>query len=397
MTLAFSLPVDIANVGLAALGVNQITAADFAVPVTKGGREASRQYDKLRVAELRRNCWSFATRRAMLRPIDTGTVIWAPPTYNAAAAYVVGQVSVYNGDWYQAQEGVQVGDIPNTAATWLRYFGPATADPFFLPPGSTSGGGGGYFPGDIVVVPEAYGSGNTYLANTIVDSAGVLYVSLVGANIGHTPATSPTYWAPYVGPSSGSATPSIGPFVYSAFGAGVVVYLSLVSNNQVFPGANSSWCPVYGSVLPLQILYPIGTGPASDFSTPNVFRKPNGFLRQAPTDPKAGISPWVGGPVYNEEEDYLFEGNYIISKKSGPIMIRFIADVIDVTSMDPMFCEGLGQRMGWAMCEAVTQAADKKQSCLAAYMLVMAEARAVNGIETGDEEPYEDEYVLVRL
>ena len=65
--------------------------------------------------------------------------------------------------------------------------------------------------------------------------------------------------------------------------------------------------------------------------------------------------------------------------------------------MDPMFCEGLGQRMGWAMCEAVTQAADKKQSCLAAYMLVMAEARAVNGIETGDEEPYEDEYVLVRL
>ena len=393
MALAFSLPVDIANVGLEALGVDTITAADFASPVTKGGRESSRCYDKLRVAELRRNVWRFATRRVILRPIDTATCIWTPPAYSAAATYAVGAVTSYNGDYYQAQSGVQVGDIPDTAATWLRYFGPLAIDPFFLQ--TTQTGSGGYYPGELVIIPEAWAIGNAYLANTLILRTGVLYVSLSG-NTGHDPAASTGYWTPYVG--APNTVPSLGPFVYSTFGAGPQVYLSLVSGNTVFPsGSATGWLAVNGTLATLQILYPIGSGPLSQATTPNVFRLPNGYLRQAPTDPKGQFAPAVGGPAYNQEEDYLFEGNYIVSSCTSLIMLRFVADVIDVMNMDPMFCEGLGQRMGWTMCEAMTQAKDKKDDCAAAYKLIMGEARAVNGIETGTVDPAEDEYLMVRL
>ena len=190
------------------------------------------------------------------------------------------------------------------------------------------------------------------------------------------------------------AFPFLNSLAFWLFASGMVLMnLSLV----VGPFSATGWLAVNGTLATLQILYPIGSGPLSQATTPNVFRLPNGYLRQAPTDPKGQFAPAVGGPAYNQEEDYLFEGNYIVSSCASLIMLRFVADVIDVMNMDPMFCEGLGQRMGWTMCEAMTQAKDKKDDCAAAYKLIMGEARAVNGIETGTVDPAEDEYLMVRL
>lgn len=405
MTLAFSLPIDIANVGAEALGVPPLSTGWPATISTKADREFARCYDKLRQAELRRNVWAFATRRAILRPIDTGTSIWTPPTWSAVTAYTVGQVVVYNGDWYQAQEGVAEGDIPNVAATWLKYFGAVVVDPYFVPAGTSVGATsatntGGYYAGELVIIPESWSGSFAYTKGTLISynaNATIYLATQNGTNQNPSTAGS-AYWTPYVGPGSGSNNPSVGPFTYSVFAGGPEIWLSLINTNVVSPlSSTATWLQVLGTLQTLQILYPIGAGPLSQITTPNVFRLPNGYLKEAPTDPKGNFAPWVGGPAYNQEEDYLREGNYIVSSQSSVIMLRFVADLIDVTSMDPMFCEALGNRMGWQCCESITQAADKKASCWGTYKDLVKDARAVNGIETGTVDPAEDEYLMVRL
>lgn len=397
MPLEFSQPVDIVNHGLQLLGVDAITATSFQTPDGKAAREMSRCYDKLRAAELQRATWRFATRRVVLRPIDPATCLWTPPAYSAVATYTVGQVTVYNGDWYQAQPGVQVGDIPNIAATWFRYFGPQTLDPYITAEGSS------YFAGELVIVPEAWAVGNTYAINTLIERTNLFYISQVAGNIGHDPATDGTNWTPYIaGGNAPNGLPvNSGPFTYSAFAGGPSVYLSLLSTPQTtdvsLPPPVAGWLSVGGSLTALQVLYPLGTGPAVDNMTANIFYLPSGYLRKLPVNPRGILSPPVGGPTFNIEEDDLLEGNFVVSGCPGPALMRFVANVIDVQNMSPMFCRGLGASCALQTCEALTQAADKKADARAEYKSAMGDARTVNAIEVGTVDSVEDELITVRL
>jgi hypothetical protein len=55
--------------------------------------------------------------------------------------------------------------------------------------------------------------------------------------------------------------------------------------------------------------------------------------------------------------------------------------------MDPMFCEGLGARIGLEICEPLTQSDSKLSTISQIYKTFMGEARAINGIEQGPVEP----------
>jgi hypothetical protein len=65
--------------------------------------------------------------------------------------------------------------------------------------------------------------------------------------------------------------------------------------------------------------------------------------------------------------------------------------------MDDMFCEGLGARIGLAVCEPLTQSTAKTNTIAQEYQKFMSEARAVNGIETGAVEPPLDDYIACRM
>ena len=322
--LAYSLPVDIANRALQHCRMARITSL-FPPDSNMNAQEIAFCYDKVRTAELERNCWTFSTREVILRPLDTTTLQWTPTTYSATTTYAVGYVVNYNGDYYQAQPGVAVGDIPDIAATWLRYFGPITYDPFIT-------------------------TNQPYYAGEIVSNGGV-------------------------------------------------IYLSLISNNMDTP-PTANWLVIGGTGAALSILYPIGSGPGFDPTTRNVFRRPYGFLRQAPSDPKK-LDRYVGGPDYYGADDWLWQGQYITSGQFEPLYLRFVADIIDVTSMSPMFCEGLAARIAKevgptlqpdkALLNALLTRVDQ------AYKLIMGEARTADGILAGTVDPEEDEYIMCRL
>src|SRR5450631_4278994 len=88
---AFFVPVDIGNRAAQHCGAEMMdTTLGFADG--KVGRQIGNVYDKLRRAELRRNTWRFATRRVILRPIDTNTMLLSPAMWSASTTYFVGSV-----------------------------------------------------------------------------------------------------------------------------------------------------------------------------------------------------------------------------------------------------------------------------------------------------------------
>jgi hypothetical protein len=263
----------------------------------------------------------------------------------------------------------------------------------------------------------------------VVGGDGLIYVSngLAGsATANPANGASPAFWTPTF--SQQGAFPSWNPQqVYnlgqSVSGVDGLVYISEISTNLGinpvgdsganwrglgFPSpwvANFStttapvgWAILQGAALAdLQIDYPAGTGPAGDTDTANVFILPNGFIRPAPFSPKAGSQSFLGAPGGATYTDYVYQDNFLISRTQQPISLRFAADVTQVADFDEMFCEMLAARIAMAICEAVTQSGAKLQEIEQAYKKFAAEARAVNAIETGTEEPALDDWLQARI
>jgi hypothetical protein len=324
--MAFRLPIDIINRALVHLGKERIrTLTDHSV----NAQEGNAAYDNLRLAELRRNPWTFAIRRVVLRAIDDDTVLFTPDDYASGTTYAHGAIVVYNNQWWESQVGSNTGNTPEPGTYWQNYFGTDAAVPY---DSETT-----YFTGELVV-----------------GSDDAVYRSTINAN----------------------------------------------DNDPVDVG--TGWLSLGGSTAALTVLYPIGTGPATDSSSRYVYRLPKGYLRKAPTDPKAGTFPYLGGAVNLGPDDWTFEGGYIVTSEIGPVMMRYVADVSDVSTMDPMFCEALAARVANEICFRVLadaspqERAEKKADTRAHYRTEMAEARMVNGIEAGPVEAWEDEWITVR-
>ncbi len=239
-------PVDIANRAIQHTGGRRITAAQFANPTGTTDNEAAFSYDKVRVRELRRNCWRFATRRVYLYPIDVNTALFTPGQWSATQVYYPGAVVAdANGALWSSDVNNNLGNQPALGSTiWEQYFGPLTVDPwqnplvapFTQPQVITSQG---YNNGDLAYImlgtPYAAGTvaifrslqlGNTdnpqtpdtwsatdvppvgvnvqnpapqvYYQNQVVLWNGVLYQSLLNGNAGNQPDISPAWWTPIV-------------------------------------------------------------------------------------------------------------------------------------------------------------------------------------------------------
>ena len=82
--MSFLTPIDIANRALQHVGASRIDPTLGFTEISKNAQEISFCYDKLRRAELRRNVWRFAIRSAVLRPIDTTTLMLVPALCSAS-------------------------------------------------------------------------------------------------------------------------------------------------------------------------------------------------------------------------------------------------------------------------------------------------------------------------
>ncbi len=373
-------PVDIANRALDHCGIPPITTFD---DDSKAADRCKATYDKLRTAELRRNVWRFAIRKTALRAVDDTTMLLVPEDWVDSNVYPQGSIVFFDAVFYIASLYVPSGVTPGAPneAYWTVYYGPQTAslyDPL-----------ANYYAGEFVysvsgttvrvyqclvsgtaavptALPAAWVSTATYnIGDTVVDGSLVIWQSAVDLNKGNAPVAGVNWQA--------------------------------VPGNQASQQVGKGWLEVDATVGYQRINYPIGAGPGWQSTTRNMFRLPRGFLREAPQSPKQGSSSALGYPTNLPSDDWDFEGDYITTSDSQVIVLRFVADIQDVTMMDPMFCEGLGARIGLEICEPLTQSNAGLGNISQVYKTMMGEARAINGIETGPVELPLDDYLACRI
>lgn len=292
--------------------------------------------------------------------------------WNQATTYALGNVVMFNGTEYVSIANSNTGNFPNAAGStfWVAM----TGGVFYM---SLIDLNLGNNPAN---APALWAAGTTYAINNLVGgSDGVIYKSLANGNLGNNPITDGgIHWQ-----NTGTLNPWTTVFVQG--------------------GGNQQWRQIGGAAFPsgvglseLDIVYPLGSGPLTQDRTRNIFRLPSGYLRQAPRDPKAGAISYLGAPAGLDYEDWNFEGNYIVSWDVQPIVLRFVADVQDVTAFDDMFCEGLACRIAAEVMQILTQSSAKLADIMKIYEKFMTEARIVNGIETGATEPQEDDLISCR-
>lgn len=385
-------------------------------------------YDKLRRAELRRNVWTFATRRVALRALETTSLRLDVRAWDAEVTYNVGALAAdENGVIWTSLISNNRNNEPETTTAWEVYIG---SDTVHLYDADTS-----YFAGELVYVSLGagkyivfkslvnenedspttatdYDAAVTYNQDAIVKSSGSMWRSMIEINVGNTPTDyGAARWDETATYSSGQ----------KVIGSDGMIYTSAVNDNLGFDPvgdvghwtatgvpyawelvpeqyeASSKWLPLFASVRSINYQYPIGAGPLSQTTSRNVYRLPYGYVRVAPQNPKAGAVSFLGSPGADHYRDWEFENGVFTTMDSTPVVFRFVGDVTDVPKMDDMFCEGLAARIAFETCEKLTKETDKKKLIGAAYTQFIKEARIVNSIEQGPTEPAEDDYIACRV
>jgi hypothetical protein len=388
--MAYQQPLDIYNRALRNLGLPVAGSVNDFSPV----QEIIAIYDKVRRAELRRNLWIFATRTVALRAIDTQSQVVTFGAWSASTTYGAGYVVRYNNTLWVSQINANVGNTPGTPATfgqlpWDLYFGPLVINAWNDSTQNTSTTNNiSYHIGELVymlangavyaslvegnqnspIVVDTWSASTMYSTGAVVSftpTGGSLtnYQSRVNLNFNYEPDTSPTQWT------------------------------TTVTN----PTVSGSWVSIPDATLTaFPMIFPIQAGPSDDTTTLNAYRLPNGWLREAPLQPKAGANAWLGAHVGRAYDDMTEQGIFLVGPSNfSETLRRFVADIQDVSLMDDMFCEGLAARI--AMEAAPELAPERMKMVSTLYDMKMSEARIVDAIEEGPVEQDEDEYITVRL
>src|SRR5262249_40441527 len=163
MGLTFIRPVDIANRALDHVGG---TAIDETLAFSEPSRNAvicNRVYDKLRQAELRRNEWDFAVKHAVLRPLDTNTMLLTPTLWVVTAIYFVGSiVADINGQLWYSTIPDNIGNQPGLPPGWAEYAGPMSVSLYST---TTT-----YFTGELVYTTAGDGTVRVYQSRQNVNA-----------------------------------------------------------------------------------------------------------------------------------------------------------------------------------------------------------------------------------
>lgn len=409
--MAYQTPIDIANVGLQHCGQFKISAFS---DDSREAKEVNTCYDNIRLSELMDHDWIFAIRRARVRAVTFSTQIWTPPAFNLATTYATGQVVMFAGGtyanaanyaWVSTLPG-NVGNSPDISTQWSHYFGNTKIDIF--DPGAN------YAAGEVVIQPAAWASGVTYNAGDIVVGPDLLmYVSLLGTNIGHTPATSPTQWIAWVAPSLGGPPNAITNLAGITFNVATApgIYFSIRENNgpTQFNSGNPGvptvplpsnnlpyWVSTGGTLQQFTPLFPIGCGPANDPTTANLYPLPATFMREAINFDKEQGRPYLGALYGKLPRDFTFFDQYFTSGSAGPWDINFVADIADVTLMKTSFCDVVAARIGLKIDVALT-GGKNRETILTDYNRTFSRALQVDMIQQGTPVEELEELVRVRF
>lgn len=406
----FKDSLDVANQALIHLGLPLILAVD---EDSNRNTVMSGLYTKARQYELRRNVWRFSKRAARLRAIDLTTRLLDPSDWETGVTYLPGAIVKHtNGDLWVSFMPENIGNEPGVTDVWEPYTGPMSIS-LYDSTITYSAGELVYkatsLAGSFVVyvsringntsAPDtvtAYDATVTYGINDVVSYSGYQWRSVIPYNLANTPAVAPSDWDKSTNYDTDDTATAGDGYIYKALsdsnlGNDPVLDDGTLWSKQgpyawnripVLQSSSKDWLPLFANATTLGLEHL--NLMAEDGR--NVFLLPSGYLRQVRRQPK----------VIQAASDFEVYGDYILSH-DATILLSFSADHTKVSKMDPMFCEMLALRMAEQACETLNQDETKLAAVMAKYKRAATEAREVNAIENGYEEPDEDDFVTVRL
>ncbi len=241
----------------------------------------------------------------------------------------------------------------------------------------------------------AWAIGTTYNTGDVISYANLLWISRIETNLAQTPGAAGVNapWVPYYGQQvAQSYSASVQYYPGDVAFTSSVVYIAVAPSLNQAQAANTTYWHIMAGATKSTIITFSPHGYEKDPTTlRKIYRLPANFLRLAPQDPKApGVAHQnVGaGQQYN---DWELEAGYIYTADAGPFVMRFVADQVDVSTMDPLLCQAWGTRLALHLCETITQSPDKKREVRDEYVRIINLAKMVNAVEAGttEEEPEE--------
>lgn len=352
--MAYQTTVDVGNRALQWCGEFQIQTLQDA---ERAAFEINGSFDKIRTVELRKIPWRWATRRCTLRALTATSVRIIPAAWATATAYTAGMLA--------------------------------------------------YDPGQSLTTPAA--NGQTLIPLGVNSQIGTIWICVVphtssAANApGNVQLGQPSYWQQYYGPLwadvyGSTVTYSAGELVYTGtLGSTLTFYVSLGNANKGHtPSGGAPWglanISATTGVGYLQAIYPlaVGVGMSIAGAVRNQFPLPNGYLRLTAFDPKQKAGGWPATTGGLRLLDYEIEGDYLVSANAGPIILRFVADISDVTVMEPLFIETWASSLGSAVVLNLSQDPAKAARVDKAYQGNFDLAALINGFEIGSTEDTAD-------
>jgi hypothetical protein len=98
-----------------------------------------------------------------------------------------------------------------------------------------------------------------------------------------------------------------------------------------------------------------------------------------------------------DSAEWAIEGRYLLCNEDGPLNLRYISRVEDVSVWDASFVEVFACKLAWEACERVTQSAQKRQLAEAEYRAALTAARRAGAIELPPEPVADDSWIMARV
>lgn len=140
---------------------------------------------------------------------------------------------------------------------------------------------------------------------------------------------------------------------------------SIQSNDRGARAMNTAYKPVLFSVLNENYWYfAIKRAVLAKDTIPpthtkdNRFRLPGDFVQMAPEDQQGN---------YPQKNDWILEGDYIVTNDSEPINIRYVSNSVTESQFPSIFAEAFSAQLAAATSEELTQSSAKFNNAIAIY------------------------------
>lgn len=126
------------------------------------------------------------------------------------------------------------------------------------------------------------------------------------------------------------------------------------------------------------------------------FQLPAGWLRVIQVGdsyPGIDLSDYRSSPT---NDDYVIEGNLVLSNLSAPLSLRYVQQVTDPTQFDSAFASALSARLAKKGCFRITNSTEKEKQATADYKDAIKEAVKANALESPPTFQADDTWVATR-